>query len=87
MVALCYMTCAWDAAWLFYGEHNITTLAKKINKDLDSQYFEEFIDTKTDDTIKGLCVAFADECPGIDNENFKIKLQRDLKKLFVMQQQ
>lgn len=65
----------------FYGEHNITTLAKKINKDLDSQYFEEFIDTKTDDTIKGLCVAFADECPGIDNENFKNKIAERFKEI------
>ncbi len=71
----------------FYGEHNITTLAKKINKDLDSQYFKEFIDTETDDTIKGLCAAFADECPGIDNENFKNKIAERFKKLFVMQQQ
>ena len=53
-------------------------MAKKINKDLDSQYFEEFIDTKTDDTIKGLCAAFADECPGIDNENFKRKKTTEL---------
>ena len=64
-----------------------TTLAKKINKDLDSQYFKEFIDTETDDTIKGLCAAFADECPGIDNENFKNKIAERFKKLFVMQQQ
>lgn len=71
----------------FYGEHNITTLAKKINKDLDSQYFKEFIDTETDDTIKGLCAAFADECPGIDNENFKNIIAERFKKLFVMQQQ
>lgn len=65
----------------FYGEHNITTLAKKINKDLDSQYFEEFIDTETDDTIKGLCAAFADECPGIDNENFKNKIAERFKEI------
>ena len=65
----------------FYGEHNITTLAKKINKDLDSQYFEEFIDTETDDTIKGLCDAFADECPGIDNENFKTKIAERFKEI------
>ena len=65
----------------FYGEHNITTLAKKINKDLDSQYFEEYIDTETDDTIKGLCAAFADECPGIDNENFKNKIAERFKEI------
>ena len=65
----------------FYGEHDITTLAKKINKDLDSQYFEEFIDTETDDTIKGLCAAFTDECPGIDNENFKNKIAERFKEI------
>ncbi|MEE0755500.1 hypothetical protein ABHB17_03430 [[Eubacterium] siraeum] len=56
-------------------------MAKKINKDLDSQYFEEFIDTETDDTIKGLCAAFADECPGIDNENFKNKIAERFKEI------
>lgn len=65
----------------FYGEHDITTLAKKINKDLDSQYFEEFIDTETDDTIKGLCAAFADECPEINNENFKNKIAERFKEI------
>lgn len=65
----------------FYGEHDITVLAKKINKDLDSQYFEEFIDTETDDTIKGLCAAFADECPGINNENFKNKIAERFKEI------
>lgn len=65
----------------FYGEHDITILAKKINKDLDSQYFEEFIDTETDDTIKGLCAAFADECPGINNENFKNKIAERFKEI------
>ena len=70
-----------------YLNPNGDTLAKKINKDLDSQYFKEFIDTETDDTIKGLCAAFADECPGIDNENFKNKIAERFKKLFVMQQQ
>lgn len=65
----------------FYGEHDITTLAKKINKDLDSQYFEEFIETETDDTIKGLCGAFDDECPGIDSENFKQKIAERFKEI------
>lgn len=65
----------------FYGEHDITTLTKKINKDLDSQYFEEFIDTETDDTIKGLCAAFTGECPGIDNENFKQKIAERFKEI------
>lgn len=48
---------------------------------MDSQYFEEFIDTETDDTIKGLCAAFADECPGIDNENFKNKIAERFKEI------
>ena len=65
----------------FYGEHDITTLAKKINRDLDSQYFEEFIDTETDDTIKGLCATFAVDCPGINNENFKNKIAERFKEI------
>ena len=71
----------------FYGEHDIAILAKKINKDLNSQYFEEFIDTETDDTIKGLCAAFSNECPEINNENFRQKLLRNLKRLLEMQRQ
>ena len=66
----------------FYGEHDITTLAKKINRDLDSQYFEEFIDTETDDTIKGLCAAFAVECPRINSENFKNRIAERFKEIF-----
>lgn len=65
----------------FYGEHDITHLAKKINKDLDSQYFEEFIETETDNTIKGLCGAFDDECSGIDSENFKQKIAERFKEI------
>ena len=65
----------------FYGEHDITILAKKINKDLDSQYFEEFIDTETDDTIKSLCSEFTDECPGIDENNFKQKISERFKQI------
>lgn len=55
----------------FYGEHDISNVAKKISSDLDSAYFEKFIDTETDDTINGLCDDFAEECPGIDETNFK----------------
>ena len=55
----------------FYGERDITYLAKMISGDLDSGYFEGFIDTETDDTINGLCTDFAVECPGINETNFK----------------
>lgn len=65
----------------FYGEHNITTLAKKINRDLDSKYFEEFIDTETEDTIKGLCHDFAEDCPGINETNFKLKISERFRQI------
>lgn len=58
----------------FYHGRDITNLAKKISGDLDSGYFEKFIDTETDDTINGLCTDFAEECPGIDESNFKQKI-------------
>ncbi len=65
----------------FYGERDITYLAKMISGDLDSGYFEEFIDTETDDTIKGLCTDFAVECPGIDETNFKQKISERFKQI------
>ena len=65
----------------FYGEHDITVLAKNINKDLDSQYFEEFIDTETDDTIKSLCEEFSDECSEINADNFKQKIAERFKQI------
>lgn len=65
----------------FYGEHDITTLAKKINRDLDSKYFEEFIDTETEDTIKGLCHDFAEDCPGINEINFKLKISERFRQI------
>lgn len=65
----------------FYGEHDITTLAKKINTDLDSKYFEGFIDTETEDTILGLCTEFDDECTGINKDNFKQKIAERFKQI------
>ncbi len=65
----------------FYGEHDISNMAKKINSDLDSAYFEKFIDTETDDTINGLCDDFAEECPGIDETNFKQRISERFKQI------
>lgn len=65
----------------FYHENDITYLAKKISGDLDSGYFEEFIDTEMDDTVKGLCAEFAKECPGIDETNFKQKISERFKQI------
>lgn len=65
----------------FYHENDITYLAKKISGDLDSGYFEEFIDTEMDDTVKGLCAEFAEECPGIDEANFKQKISERFKQI------
>ena len=65
----------------FYGEHDISNVAKKISSDLDSAYFEKFIDTETDDTINGLCDDFAEECPGIDETNFKQRISERFKQI------
>lgn len=65
----------------FYGEHDITNLAKKINTDLDSKFFEEFIDTETEDTIHGLCAEFDDVCTGINKDNFKQKIAERFKQI------
>ncbi len=65
----------------FYGEHDISYLAKRINTDLDSQYFEEFINTETEDTITGLCSEFDEDCPGINKDNFKQKISERFKQI------
>ena len=42
---------------------------------------EKFIDTETDDTINGLCDDFAEECPGIDETNFKQRISERFKQI------
>lgn len=56
-------------------------MAKKINGELDSKYFEELIDTETADAIYGLKTDFSDECPGIDENNFKQKISERFKQI------
>jgi hypothetical protein len=58
----------------FYGEHDITTLAKKISGSLDTTLFSEFIDSRYDETMKSLCKVFKEECPDIDESNYGEKI-------------
>lgn len=58
----------------FYGEHDITTLAKKISGSLDTTLFSEFLDSGYDETVKSLCDVFKEECPDIDECNYGEKI-------------
>lgn len=48
---------------------------------MDYKNFKKFIDIKADDTIKSLCDTFADECPVINDENFKKKIAERFKEI------
>ena len=61
----------------FYGEHDITVLAKKIAGSLDPDSFAEKIVTETDSSIQHICDTFRPFCPAItaDNYNKQIALR------------
>lgn len=54
----------------YYGQNDITELAKQISGSLDKANFANFIRTDSDDTIDYLCTQFTVSCPGITHENY-----------------
>lgn len=58
----------------FYGERDITALAKKIADSLDPDGFAEFVATETDSTITRLCDEYRKYYPDIDPENYKTRI-------------
>lgn len=67
----------------FYGENDITALAKKIAKELDTVLFPPFVETEYDETIEDICKVFKDECPDINSENYGKKLGERLKEIII----
>jgi len=58
----------------FYGQNDITTLAKKIAGSLDTTLFPDFVYSEYDLTIQSLCEAFKVDCLGIDESNYGEKI-------------
>ena len=54
----------------FYGEHDITFLAKKIADSLDPKGFADFVETETDSVIEQICEKFRDYYEDIDASNY-----------------
>lgn len=65
----------------FYGEHDITTLAKKIAGSLDTTLFPDFVYSEYDETVQSLCKMFKGECPGIDANNYGEKIAEYFKNI------
>ena len=58
----------------YYGEHDITMVAKKISGALDIGEFAEHLKLDSEDSITGLCDAFKCTCPDIDKATYGIVL-------------
>lgn len=54
----------------FYGQRDITSLAKVISNSLDPDTFANTFITETDTSVDTLCKAFLVDCPGIDDNNY-----------------
>lgn len=58
----------------FYGDTDVSTLAKKMTDSLDPDNFAAAITTETDATIKRICDQFSGRCEGIDETNYAHKV-------------
>ena len=58
----------------YYGEHDITTVAKHISGDLDLGEFAEFVKLESEDSINSLCETFAETCPDISDVTYGMVL-------------
>lgn len=54
----------------YYGDRDITTLAKKISGSIDKVGFAEYLYLDADDSIDSLCRVFRDECESINTSNY-----------------
>ena len=54
----------------YYGDTDISKLAKKICGSLDKTEFAEYLYLDADDSIDNLCRVFKDKCAGITAENY-----------------
>lgn len=58
----------------YYGEHDITTVAKHISGDLDLGEFASFVHLEAEDSINDLCTTFIDACPDITESTYEMVL-------------
>lgn len=58
----------------FYGEHDITFLAKKIADSLDPKGFADFVETETDSVITQICDEFRQYYGDINPDNYGEKV-------------
>lgn len=58
----------------YNGTNNITKTAKKINANVETSAFEEYIDAFPDNAVQALCSAFQEEVPDITPYNANQKL-------------
>lgn len=58
----------------YNGTNNITKTAKKINANVETSAFEEYIDTFPDNAVQALCSAFEEDIPDITPYNANQKL-------------
>lgn len=54
----------------YYGDTDISKLAKQICGSLDKATFAEYLYLDADDSIDNLCRVFSNECAGITSENY-----------------
>lgn len=65
----------------FYGERNITDLAKGIADSLDPENFAKAFTSPNEATAAYLCEAFADVCPGISADNYPAQIADRFRKI------
>ena len=58
----------------YYGQRNITDLARGIADSLDPASFASVYTTETDASVTYLCEAFLEECPEITEDNYNLQI-------------
>ena len=67
----------------YYGQNDITSIAKKIAYSLDSESFADKITLETDESIEILCDVFKDELPEINNSNYAVVIANRFKEIIL----
>lgn len=67
----------------YYGQRNITDLARGIADSLDLASFASTYATETDASVTYLCESFLDECPEITEDNYNFQIAERFRKIIV----
>lgn len=67
----------------YYGQRNITDLARGIADSLDPASFASVYTTETDASVTYLCEAFLEECPEITEDNYNHQIAERFRKIIV----